>query len=117
MLSPGETFGPYRVISPLGQGGMGEVYLAEDTRLHRHIALKLLPAAMAADETSRLRLLREAQAAAALEHTNICTVYDVGEAHGRTFIAMQYVEGETLAARLARGTLTPADAAAIAAQI
>jgi tRNA A-37 threonylcarbamoyl transferase component Bud32 len=117
MVSPGQTFGPYRVISLLGRGGMGEVYLAEDARLRRRVALKILPPTTVDDETSRRRLLREAQAAAALDHANICTVYDVGDADGQSFIAMQYVEGETLAARLAQRPLALGDGVSIAAQI
>ena len=96
------TLGPYEVVAKLGEGGMGEVYLAEDTRLHRRVALKVLPAEARGDARSRTRLLREAQAAAGLDHPNICAVYDIGEADGCSFIAMQYVEGETLAARLRR---------------
>jgi len=88
--------GADRLISRLGAGGMGEVYLAEDTRLHRHVALKLRPHGTE-DDISRKRLLREAQAAATLDHPNICTVFDVGDESGRSYIAMQYVDGETLA--------------------
>lgn len=117
MALPGETFGPYRVLSLLGTGGMGEVYLAEDARLRRRVALKVLPGTTAGDETSARQLMREAQAVAALEHANICTVYDVGASAGQTFIAMQYVDGETLAARLARRPVATSDAVSIAAQI
>jgi len=117
MLPSGHRLGHYRIVSELGVGGMGEVYLAEDTRLRRNVALKLLPQAVAADEQSRRRLMREAQVAATLEHTNICTVYEVGEAEGHTFIAMQYVQGQTLAARLKQGPLDLPPAVAIAAQV
>jgi Tol biopolymer transport system component/predicted Ser/Thr protein kinase len=117
MLPAGHQLGAYRVISPLGAGGMGEVYLAEDTRLHRRVALKVLPATLADDDVSRKRLLREAQAAATLDHPNICTVYDVGDAGGHSFIAMQYVEGETLAARLKRKPLDLKTALSIVSQI
>jgi eukaryotic-like serine/threonine-protein kinase len=116
VIPAGHRLGAYRILSPLGAGGMGEVYLAEDTRLHRRVALKLLPPRAAEDERSHKRLLREAQAAAALDHPNICTVYDVGEAEGHSFIAMQYVEGETLAARL-RQPLDLDVALAIAVQV
>src|SRR5438094_10667093 len=97
-----ETISHYRILQKLGAGGMGEVYLAEDTRLGRKVALKLLPASTVADERAKKRLLREARAAATLDHPNICAVYEVGEANGQSFIVMQYVEGETLAARIKR---------------
>ncbi|HKW01480.1 MAG TPA: protein kinase [Vicinamibacterales bacterium] len=117
MLSPGSQVGAYHVVALLGAGGMGEVYLAEDTRLRRRVALKVLPATRSDDETSQKRLLREAQTAAALEHPNICTVYDVGETDGHSYIAMQYVEGETLASRMARQPLDIATAISVATQI
>src|SRR5687767_7544753 len=84
---------------------MGDVYLAEDTRLHRRVALKVLPGALGADDTARRRLVREAQAAAGLDHPNICTIYEVGEADGQSYIAMQHIDGETLAERLKQGPL------------
>ena len=115
-LPPGTRIGPYEILSALGAGGMGEVYLAEDTRLHRRVALKLLQAGTE-DESSRKRLLREARAAATLDHPNICAVFDVGDADGRGYIAMQYVEGETLASRLEREPLALPDAVSIAAQV
>ncbi|HYT74928.1 MAG TPA: serine/threonine-protein kinase, partial [Vicinamibacterales bacterium] len=117
MLPSGHHLGPYRILSQLGVGGMGEVYLAEDTRLRRNVALKVLPHEAAEDEQSRRRLIREAQAAATLDHVNICTVYEVGEADGRSFIAMQYVQGQTLAATLKRGPLDLSSALAIAARL
>ena len=107
----------YRVLSRLGSGGMGEVFLAEDLRLKRHVAIKrLLPAAMADPHASR-RLMAEARAAARLDHPNICGIYEVGEDDGALFIVMPVVEGETLAARLGRGPLPIADALSIAAQV
>ncbi len=112
-LAAGARLGRYVIEAPLGAGGMGDVYLAEDTGLHRRVALKLLPAALAADDTARKRLVREAQAAAGLDHPNICTIYEVGEADGHSYIAMQYVDGETLAARLRRGPLDLASAIAL----
>jgi TolB-like protein/Flp pilus assembly protein TadD len=92
----GETIGPYRLDSQLGAGGMGKVYLAHDQRLGRKVALKLLDTALMGDSTQCQRFLREARLAASLDHANICTIHEVGEAAGRLFIAMQYVEGETL---------------------
>lgn len=88
--------GPYQVISPLGSGGMGEVYLAEDTRLHRRVALKILPADFATDRNRMHRFNQEAMAAAALNHPNIAHIYELGEDDGVNFIAMEYVEGATL---------------------
>jgi eukaryotic-like serine/threonine-protein kinase len=116
-LGPGTTLGRYVIESPLGAGGMGDVYLAEDTGLHRRVALKLLSGALAADDTARKRLVREAQAAAGLDHPNICTIYEVGEAGGHSFIAMQYVDGETLAERLKRGPVDLPSAIALARQV
>ena len=116
MSLPPQEFGSYRILAPLGAGGMGEVYLADDVRLHRRVALKLLPGG-GEDDHARKRLLREAQAAATLDHPNICTVYDVGEAHGRSFIAMQFVDGQSLSDRMARGPIPVREAVAIATQI
>ena len=99
-LQAGTRVGAFVIQAPIGAGGMGEVYLAEDPRLRRRVALKVLPPHLATDEAAGQRLLREARAAATLDHPNICTVYEVGEADGRGFIAMQYVDGDTLAQRL-----------------
>src|SRR6185436_7601054 len=101
----GLSIGPYRVESLLGAGGMGEVYLAEDTKLDRRVAIKFLPPSLEADEVAKRRLIREAKAAAKLDHPNICATYEVGEDDNRSFIVMQYVQGESLASRLQRQPL------------
>jgi serine/threonine protein kinase len=87
-LTPGTRLGPYEIVSALGAGGMGEVYRARDPQLERDVAIKILPATSVADPVARTRLLREARTASQLNHPNICTIYQVGEAEGHAFIAM-----------------------------
>jgi len=106
-LSPGTRLGPHEILAPLGAGGMGEVYRARDTRLDRMVALKVLPAHLADNEELRQRLDREAKAISALSHPHICALYDVGHQDGVDYLVMEYLEGETLTDRLARGSLPP----------
>jgi formylglycine-generating enzyme required for sulfatase activity/dienelactone hydrolase len=113
----GRTVSHYRVIRHLGTGGMGTVWLAEDTKLHRHVALKFLQAGATPGEEPAERLLREARAASALDHPHIATIYEVAEFEGQPFIAMAYYQGETLAERLGRGPLPIADTVRIVAQV
>jgi len=93
----GCTLGHYHIVEPIGAGGMGVAYLARDERLNRKVVLKVLPPEVGTDQTARARLVREAQMASALNHPYICTIYEVGEENGFVFIAMEHIEGRTLA--------------------
>src|SRR5881396_36200 len=101
-LSPGTRLGPYEISSPLGAGGMGEVYRARDTRLERAVAIKILPAELSSSAQFKLRFEREAKTISQLNHPHICTLYDVGE----NYLVMELLEGETLAERLAAGPMS-----------
>src|SRR5918994_5457925 len=101
-LDPGTRLGAYEIVGPLGAGGMGEVYRARDTRLERHVALKLVIEAFVADPDRAMRFEREAKTLAALNHPNIATLHGLEQADGRHFLVMELVEGETLAERIAR---------------
>ncbi len=107
----------YRLIEPLGHGGMAEVHLAEDLQLGRQVALKFLSAALASDPSAHERLQREARSAAALDHPSICRIFEIGQLDGRPFIAMEYVRGQTLRARLDQGPLLPDEARSTAVSV
>ena len=109
MLEPGQMLGAYRLMSRIGAGGMGEVWRAEDTRLGRIVAIKILPPDVAANPEATARMRREARTVAQLNHTNIATIHSFEEADGRTFIVMELVEGEPLSAIIARGPLPEAE--------
>jgi serine/threonine-protein kinase len=114
---PGANFGRYRIEAKLGAGGMGVVWRAHDPQLGRDVALKVLPDAMVADADARARLLREARAVAALNYAHILTIYDVGEADGHVYIAMEYVPGRSLADAIAEGGMAPSAALRLGEQI
>ena len=117
-VAPGSQLGPYRIVSQLGQGGMGVVYLAHDPRLDRHVAIKLLPPDLTRDETAKQRFLQEAKAASALDHPNICNIHEINETDdGQLYLVMAHYEGETLKERIARGPLELNDAIDIATQV
>ena len=110
-LAPGSTLGPYTIRAELGAGGMGVVYTAQDPRLDRQVAIKVLPPDLTRDETAKQRFLQEAQAASALDHPNICTIHEINETpDGQLYLVMAYYEGETLKARIERGPMDLDDA-------
>ncbi len=116
-LIAGETVAHYKILSFLGRGGMGEVYLAQDSRLGRKVALKLLPKALSNDEERLRRFEREARSASALSHPNVCVIHEIGETHdGRPYISMEYIDGETLRKRFGRGRFRLTEAIDIAQQ-
>jgi serine/threonine protein kinase len=126
MIASGTRLGPYEILSLIGEGGMGQVYRAADTRLDRTVAIKVLPAALAGDPVRRDRFEREARSISRLEHPNICPLYDVGvlpsdtadgTPGGGLFLVMQFLEGETLAQRIERGPLSIRDTLDIGVQI
>jgi len=116
-LAPGQKLGPYEVISPLGAGGMGEVYRARDTRLERIVALKILPKEFSCDPVRKQRFEQEAKTISSLNHPHICVLHDVGHQDGIDFLVMECVEGETLAKRLEKGPLPMEQVLKFGAQI
>ena len=113
----GKTLSHYKVLEKIGQGGMGEVFLAQDTTLDRKVALKFLPKELEEDSTARNRFLREAKSAAALDHPYICHIHEVGEVEGKSFISMEYIQGETLSRKLTEGPLPLKNALQMAIEI
>src|SRR5262249_33923348 len=113
----GETIGQYRILARLGEGGMGEVYLAEDLKLRRKAAVKVIATALTRDEARRQRFVQEALLAASVDHPHIAAIYDVDQAGDRTYIAMEYVQGDTLRQKLQGGALKPRHALDLSIQI
>ena len=114
----GKTISHYKILEKLGEGGMGVVYKAEDTKLKRAVALKFLPSELTRDAEAKARFIQEAQAACALDHPDICTIYEIGETgDGQLFIAMTLYEGETLKQKIERGPLATEGAVGIAVRV
>src|SRR5882762_7488355 len=116
-LAPGAKLGPYEILTPLGAGGMGEVYRARDTRLERSVAIKVLPAQFSSDPVHKQRFEREAKAVSSLNHPHICVLHDIGHQDGIDYLVMECVEGETLAKRLEKGPLPLEQVLKLGAQI
>src|ERR1700746_2478447 len=116
-LTAGTKLGPYEIVSPLGAGGMGDVYRAKDTRLDRSVAIKILPAQFSADPVRKQRFEREAKTISSLNHPHICTLHDIGHQDGTDYLVMECVEGETLAKRLEKGPLALEEGLKYGAQI
>ena len=117
MLDAGTRLGPYEILAPLGAGGMGEVYRARDPRLGREVAIKVLPSELSSDPDRLNRFEQEARSASALNHPNIVTIYDIGQADGVSYIAMELVEGKTLGEILLSGALATKQILRIAVQV
>src|SRR3954470_7982078 len=117
MLENGSRLGPYQVVAAIGAGGMGEVYRARDTRLDRTVAIKVLPSHLSGTPEMRERFEREARTVSQLSHPNICALYDVGREGDTGFVVMEYLEGETLAARIGKGALPLDQAVRVATQL
>src|SRR5579862_4645116 len=116
LLANGTRLGPYEILAPIGAGGMGQVYKARDTRLNRDVALKVLPDAFM-DPASRERFQREAHAASALSHPNICAIFDIGEGDGRPFLVMELLTGETLKQRIGGKPMHPPEVLTLGIQL
>src|SRR5215813_2949279 len=116
-LAAGTRLGNYEILAPLGAGGMGEVYRARDPRLNREVAIKVLPAELSADTERLKRLEREARAVSSLNHPNIVTIHEIGEADGRTYLVMEKIEGQTLRELLLEGPLPVRRVLPIACQV
>src|SRR6187455_1396109 len=116
-LNSGTKLGPYEILSPLGAGGMGEVYRARDTRLGRDVAVKVLPQHLSSSPEVRARFEREARTVSSLNHPHICTLHDVGRDGDTDYLVLELIEGETLAQRLTKGPLPLADVLRLGAQI
>jgi serine/threonine protein kinase len=117
VLASGTRLGPYEILSPIGAGGMGEVYRARDSRLTRTVAIKVLPPLLSSDERFKQRFELEARAISSLNHPHICTLYDVGTQDGISFLVMEYLDGETLSHRLERGSLPIEEALKIGTEV
>src|SRR3989440_8232346 len=116
-LTASTTLGPYEILAPIGAGGMGEVYRARDTRLDREVAIKILPAVVSGRDDLKQRFEREARAISSLHHPHICALHDVGEQDGISYLVMEFLQGEPLDKRIARGPIPVAEALKIAIQI